>query len=116
MLDHAARIRVLLGVLRASGRLLLCLTLLLLPVYGVSAAHFETAIGTHHDHGGGDGAPTKSDHAPLCHQLGACTAFLAPNILEVARACGARLPAPPAARQPVSAAQHPLFRPPIPGA
>lgn len=108
-----ARTGSLVRMLRAAGRLLLCLALVLLPVAGASAAHFETGISASHGHGGHADDPTPGDQAPLCHQLGACHAFMAPAAPSVVHV---RI-APPiviaATRLPANAAVHRLFRPPI---
>jgi hypothetical protein len=113
MQRKCARAGVSFRMLRATGRLLLCLALLLLPVAGASAAHFETGISAAHGQDGHAGAPTTGDHAPLCHQLGACNAFVAPCVPELARARTAPAMTIAAATLPANAAQHRLFRPPI---
>ena len=115
MKEHAARLAVPPRLLRAVGRFLLCLALILLPVAGASAAHFETGISAAHGHDGHADAPTTGDQAPLCHQLGACNAFVAPCVPELVRARAAPAMTIAAASVPANAAQHRLFRPPIAG-
>ncbi|HEY7609998.1 MAG TPA: hypothetical protein VIF14_12255 [Alphaproteobacteria bacterium] len=116
MKDLSARTGVSLRLLRAAARLILCLALVLLPAAGASAAHFETGISAAHGHDGNAGAPATGDHAPLCHQLGACNAFVAPSVPDVAREHAPPAMAIAAASVPANAAQHRLFRPPIAGA
>ena len=115
MKEHAGRLAGEPRLLRAAGRLILCLALILLPVAGASAAHFETGISAAHGDDGHADAPTTGDHAPLCHQLGACNAFVAPCVPEFARARTAPAMTIAAASVPANAAQHRLFRPPIAG-
>jgi hypothetical protein len=112
MKEHVARLAVPPRLLRTVGRFILCLALILLPVAGAGAAHFETGISAAHGHAD---APTTGDHAPLCHQLGACNAFVAPSVPEFARVRTAPAMTIAAASVPANAAQHRLFRPPIAG-
>jgi hypothetical protein len=102
-----------LRTLRAAARLLLCLALVLLPVAGVSAAHFESAAAAAHGDGHGSDPSSPEAAAPFCHQAGACYACLTPAAPPLAHAITAAVPPVPAARVPVSADMHRLFRPPI---
>ena len=111
MKGHSAMSGVSLRMLRAAARLVLCLALVLLPVGGAGAAHFEIGLGAAHGHDAG--APATGDQAPPCHQLGACNAFVAPSVPDVARVRAAPAMTIAAASLPANAAQHRLFRPPI---
>ena len=102
--------------LRGAARLLLCLALALLPLSAASAAHFDGAAAASlgHDHDSGPESPDA--HAPLCHHVGACYAFVtpaAPSLAPLRIAARAEIPR---LREPASAAVHRLFRPPIAGA
>lgn len=113
MKDRMAGTGVWARALRAAARAVLCLALVLLPVAGASAAHFDEApaLALGHDHGSDTSSPDL--HAPLCHQIGACYVFVTPAAPAVAPLHKAALAARPDMRAPASAAVHRLFRPPI---
>jgi len=100
----------------AAARLMLCLALVLLPIAGVSAAHFDSAAHAAQGHDTSSDAPAPHTQAPLCHQMGACHAFVTPAAPCLARTEAAAAPAITAMRVPASAALHRLLRPPIPRA
>lgn len=109
-------------VLRIAGRLAVCLALSLLPLAQANASHHERGIAaTHAPEGHGDApeghgetpAPgDQADHAPICHHLGTCHAFVAPPVPPLAHERPALTIAPAAAVPPPQAAAHRMFRPP----
>ena len=116
MEDRFAGITASCRALRAAARFVLCLALVLLPVAGVSAAHFESGASAAQGHHESPDPSAPEAPAPLCHQLGACHAFVTPPALCLARGTAAAVPAIAAVRLPASAAVHRLLRPPIAGA
>ncbi len=102
-------------ILRIAGRVTVCLALSLLPLAHASASHHETGVAATHapeEHGDAPAPGDQADHAPICHHLGACHAFVSPPVPHLAHERRTLTVAPAAALPPPQAAAHRMFRPP----
>jgi hypothetical protein len=100
---------------RIAGRAAVCLALVLLPLAHAGASHPEAGIAATHAPEGHAEAPAsgdQDDHAPICHHLGTCHAFVSPPAANIAREQPPLTAAPAAATQPPKADVRRLFRPP----